>query len=175
MRHDHSRKDDAGLRLTVRLITYLALGLGLTACSAIRENLTGPSPEARARVIDSQLAAADWTAAKPKTLQEAQYLSSLAPLLMHYRIGDDGRSYFWMADPYNCHCVFYGNQREYTRYQIIQRQDEMTAREERNGADYASTEWRHRACGVPPYMFGSFTSCGLPPHVGVGFGAGPSE
>jgi hypothetical protein len=43
---------------------------------------------------------------------------------MQYRIGNDGHLHFWMADPYNCHCVFYGNQTEYTRYQLNRRQDE---------------------------------------------------
>jgi hypothetical protein len=111
---------------------------------------------AGAQAIDSRLAAADWSSTKPQTPEQANYFRSLAPLLMHYRIGKDGRLHFWMADPYSCHCIFYGDQARYTRYMMIQRKDEWAAREARNSGAYAATTWARQVSGLPPYVGGGF-------------------
>jgi hypothetical protein len=140
----------------VRFLAFLILSLGLSGCSTVSNDLAGISPQTRARMIDSQLAAADWNVVKPRTAQQARYLRSLAPLLIHYRIGSDGHLHFWMADPYNCHCLFYGGQAAYIRYRIIQRKEKWTAREERDSAAYAATKWHRTACRVPPYRGGGF-------------------
>jgi uncharacterized protein YceK len=161
MRPQHST--NVGLRAAIRFLICLVVSLALSGCSTIGSRLAEPSPQVRARVIDSQLAAADWSAVKPQTPQQAQYLRSLAPLLMHDRIGDDGRLHFWMADPYNCDCMFYGNQAEYARYQIIRRHDESVALEERDSTDYAATKWSQRTSGLPWYIGGGFG--GVPPHM----------
>jgi hypothetical protein len=162
MRTDHTRFI-TGFSLLARLLICFALSVEFAACATVGQRLAGPSPQARAKAIDSQLAAADWNSAKPQTPAQAKYLRSLAPLLMHYRIGKSGHLHFWMADPYNCHCIFYGDQTDYTRYMIIRHRDKWTAREARNSAAYAATKWARRVSGLPPYIGGGFG--GVPPFL----------
>jgi hypothetical protein len=48
-------------------------------------------------------------------------LRTLEPLKIQYFV-HNGKPHYWFADPYSCHCVYVGNQENYARLKIKQKE-----------------------------------------------------
>ncbi len=49
---------------------------------------------------------------------------------MTYYVGKDGKPRYWFADPYQCNCVYQGNEKDYQRYQNLRIQQKLVKEEE---------------------------------------------
>jgi hypothetical protein len=106
-------------------VTCSILVLSITAC-AIQE-----TPQQRAQRIEPILAAAGFNMIPADSDNKKTIVSSLAPLKLHYYIGKDGKPHYWFADPYECNCVYRGDETAYQRYQNLRLQQKMVAEQER--------------------------------------------
>jgi hypothetical protein len=79
-----------------------------------------PSGAERAQQLDPLLTQAGFRATPADSEDLRQALSSLTPLKVQY-FDYKGRTHFWVADPYICHCVYSGNEANYDRLRELKR------------------------------------------------------
>jgi len=111
----------------IRVNFLLAIGMILLmhwGCAAIRTS--------EAEQVDSLLAAAGFKMLPADTPEREEMLNSLPPLKLQYRVKDGNPLYFY-ADPYNCKCVYTGDQEAYDRYAKLA-QEAAVAEEEQQAA-----------------------------------------
>ena len=94
------------------------------SCAAIRSS--------EAEQVDNLLAAAGFKMLPADTPEKEDMLNSLPPLKLQYRVKDGNPLYFY-ADPYNCKCVYSGDQVAYDRYARLA-QESAIAEEEQQAA-----------------------------------------
>ena len=94
------------------------------SCAAIRSS--------EAEQVDNLLAAAGFKMLPADTPEKEDMLNSLPPLKLQYRVKDGNPLYFY-ADPYNCKCVYSGDQVAYDRYARLA-QESAIAKEEQQAA-----------------------------------------
>lgn len=80
------------------------------------------------------LLAAGFRSLPEATAKEKQRLGSLPAFQLNYYTDQNGESYYWMADPDYCHCLFHGDTVAYERYEVIKLQNQIAAREQRRAA-----------------------------------------
>lgn len=57
-------------------------------------------------------------------------LKSLPPLKLKYYISKQGHPVYWFADPYQCNCLYQGDEEAYQRYQNLRLQQRMVEQEQ---------------------------------------------
>ena len=109
-------------------ILLAALSLGFLACSTI-ESLGGGSLKRQAKGKGAMLSAAGFRIIPAQTPDQVNDLRSLPALKLNYYVGRGGQLHYWMADPYNCMCLFDGKEKAYLAYLEIKRKLEASEQE----------------------------------------------
>jgi hypothetical protein len=110
-----------------KMILVAAIGTTILmhfSCAAIRSS--------EAEQVDNLLAAAGFKMLPADTPEKEKMLNSLPPLKLQYRVKYGNPLYFY-ADPYNCKCVYTGDQAAYDRYARLA-QESAIAEEEQQAA-----------------------------------------
>jgi hypothetical protein len=111
--------------MKITLLTIIGMMILMhLSCAAIRTS--------EAQQVDSLLAAAGFKMLPADTPEKEEMLNSLPPLNLQYRVKDGNPLYFY-ADPYNCKCVYTGDQAAYDRYEKLA-QEAAIAEEEQQAA-----------------------------------------
>jgi len=109
-------------------ITFLAIIgifiLTISGCAILRTN--------EAQQTDRLLSAAGFKMLPAYTPQKDELLSSLTPLKLQYRIRD-AKTLFFYSDPYDCKCVYTGDQSAYDRFEKLAVEADI-AKEEQEAA-----------------------------------------
>ena len=104
-------------RMLKGLLVIVAATL-LADCTAIRRE--------QARSMGDYLQEAGFTIRQADTAAAMQKLQAMPPGKMVKRL-KDGVVVYTYADPYDCKCVYVGNQAQYTRYMEVRHGEEMAA------------------------------------------------
>jgi hypothetical protein len=101
--------------------------------------LTGGCAEShiqRAQRLEPMLAQAGFRMVPADTPARSQKLSDMTPLKMNY-LSRNGKPSYWFADPYVCHCLYVGGERNYAQFEQLEqiRQEEHSAQEVANQAE----------------------------------------
>ena len=78
----------------------------------------------RANRIEPLLSQAGFSAVPANTPAQAAKLNDLKPLKFKHQT-NEGKSLYFFADPYVCHCVFRGTQQNYEQYQALSNEQEL--------------------------------------------------
>ena len=98
-----------------RRICFLLILLTLVAgCSE--------STTQRAQRLAPLLTQAGFHAVAATTPARLQTLSSMTPLKMNY-VSRNGTASYWFSDPYVCHCIYVGSQRDYDAFEQLKQQE----------------------------------------------------
>ncbi|TMA41805.1 MAG: hypothetical protein E6J71_09740 [Deltaproteobacteria bacterium] len=108
---------------TVSLLVAILLG----ACSLLRE-----PPAERALDLEPLLSAAGFHVVPADTPEKRAQLQSLTPAKVLYHV-TGGQPRYWFADPYNCQCLYVGDEKAYQEYQKLRLQKQL-ADEQREAA-----------------------------------------
>ncbi|MFQ5788707.1 MAG: hypothetical protein ACE5H1_12090 [Thermodesulfobacteriota bacterium] len=95
--------------------------LTVLGCAAIHKS--------EAEQTDKLLAAAGFKTLPADTPQKMQMLDSLPPLKLKYRL-KDGKPLYFFADPYDCKCIYTGDQAAYARFQKLAEQAQIAEEEQ---------------------------------------------
>ena len=111
--------------MKITLLTTIGMMILMhLSCATIRTS--------EAQQVDSLLAAAGFKMLPADTPEKEEMLNSLPALKLQYRVKDGNPLYFY-ADPYNCKCVYTGDQAAYDRYEKLA-QEAAIAEEEQQAA-----------------------------------------
>jgi hypothetical protein len=99
----------------VALAVVVVAAMGIGACAAIRRQ--------EALQMDRQLAAAGFHVRPANTPEKLAQLKTLTPLVVMPK-QQDGKTFFVVADPDACKCLYVGNQKAYDAYQKLSLQQE---------------------------------------------------
>lgn len=98
-------------RTTVLWILILVLGQSLfPGCAAMERK--------KAASTEDLLIAAGFTTKQPATPQDLASLQSMTPLKL-LKTTRDGKVMYVYPDPYNCKCVYVGNEKQYAEYRRL--------------------------------------------------------
>jgi hypothetical protein len=109
-------------RRAARILLMAAL---LSACSAFQE-----TPAQKAQRIDTVLSASGFQMVAADSPKRQQVLASTPPLTMRYYVAKDGKPRYFFADPYQCNCLYEGDEKAYQRYQYLRLQQKLVKEEE---------------------------------------------
>jgi hypothetical protein len=137
----------------------VAAALALLATIYASCALFQPSPQERAKEIDPMLAAAGFREYPADTPAKMQTLKNLPALTLKRYPDKNGKLHYWVADPYECQCLYLGDQEAYQRYEQLRVQNRMI-REEQEAAE-ENMEASENMMMMPPFGFG--------PGIGFGF------
>jgi len=112
-----------------RGLPILVIAVLLPACSAFQE-----TPAQKAQRIDPVLSAAGFHMVAADSPKRQEVLASTAPLTMRYYLAKDGKPRYFFADPYQCNCLYEGDEKAYQRYQYLRLQQKLV-NEEEQGAE----------------------------------------
>ena len=136
-----------------RFLIAAILAAACTGCSLLQ-----PSPQQRAEELDPMLSAAGFKMIPANTPQKMATLDKLPPLKVKFYTGKDGNLRYWLADPYDCHCLYLGDESAYQRYEQLRLQNRMI--KEQQEAAEANLQASENMM-MPPMGFG--------PAFGFGF------
>jgi hypothetical protein len=108
-----------------RAVPILMMAVLLPACSAFQE-----TPAQKAQRIDPVLSAAGFHMVAADSPKRQEVLASAPPLTMRYYVAKDGKPRYFFADPYECNCLYEGDEKAYQRYQYLRLQQKMVKEEE---------------------------------------------
>jgi hypothetical protein len=108
-----------------RYAACLLIAALIAACAALQE-----TPAQRAQRIDPMLAASGFRMVVADSPKKQSIFGSLPPLKMHYYTTRAGKPRYWFADPYQCNCVYQGDEVAYQHYQNLRIQEQMVREEE---------------------------------------------
>ncbi|SRR5579875_1008396 len=114
----------ARLRMNSHVLMLLMAAM-VSACSAFQE-----TPAQKAQRIDSLLSAAGFHMVPADSSKRQDILASTTPLTMRYYVAKDGKPRYFFADPYQCNCLYEGDQKAYQRYQYLRLQQKLVKEEE---------------------------------------------
>ena len=80
------------------------------------------NPTERAQRLEPMLAAAGFKLHPADTAERRDSLKARTPLKVRYSVRDDGKVYYWFADPVVCQCLYVGSQSNYQKYEQIRLQ-----------------------------------------------------
>ncbi len=93
-----------------KVVVVVALVSGLSGCAYLRSE--------EAEQIDPMLAAAGFQMRPADSAEKLEQLKTLPPLkVVPHQEGD--KTYFLVADPYACNCLYVGTAANYERYERI--------------------------------------------------------
>jgi Xaa-Pro aminopeptidase len=101
------------------------IAASIAACATFQE-----TPQQRAQRIDPVLAAAGFHMIPADSPKKQSIFTNLPPLKMHYYVTRHGKARYWFADPYDCNCVYQGDEAAYQRYQNLRIQEKLVKEEE---------------------------------------------
>jgi hypothetical protein len=107
--------------MSSRRVGWVAAGVALAAvvgaagCAAIRKQ--------EGLEMDRQLAAAGFHVRPANTPEKLAQLKTLTPLKVMPK-QQNGKAFFVVADPYECKCLYVGNEKAYDAYQKLSLQQE---------------------------------------------------
>jgi predicted small secreted protein len=131
-----------GAAITILLLLFSA---ALSSCSTINQ-IGAPPIEQQAKKVDAMMAAADFNVSPANSPAGKHYLENTAPLKLRYVIDPNGNFHFWLADPYHCHCVFYGDEAAYLRYAKIERDSTWAEKEEKDAEALVAVRTQLNSC-----------------------------
>ena len=82
----------------------------IAGCAAIESN--------EAQSTEELLVAAGFVMVPADTPEKVANLNTLTPLKVEFSVKDN-KPLYWYADPYNCKCVYTGDQAAYERYEKL--------------------------------------------------------
>jgi hypothetical protein len=91
-------------------LTSVVLLFAISGCAAIQGE--------KAASTDEMLAAAGFIIVSADTPEQEQMLNSLTPNKVQFSVRDN-KPLYWYADPYNCKCIWTGDQAAYDRYEKL--------------------------------------------------------
>ena len=92
-----------------RVLALLSVFI-LMSCAAIKSQ--------DAQSTEELLSAAGFVMIPAETPEEIANLNTLTPLKVEFSVKDN-KPLYWYADPYNCKCVYTGDQAAYQRYEQL--------------------------------------------------------
>lgn len=92
------------------LILWVLSFFVLAGCAAVKSN--------EAQSTEELLVAAGFVMVPADTPEEIANLNTLTPLKVEFSVKDN-KPLYWYADPYNCKCVYTGDQAAYQRYEKL--------------------------------------------------------
>jgi hypothetical protein len=104
----------------------LLISLSLGGCAE--------TPAEKAQRVDPILSAAGFQIVQPDTPKRQAIFASLQPLKMSYYIGKDSQPHYWLADPYQCGCVYKGDAKAYQQYENLRIQEQIAEKEQEAAA-----------------------------------------
>jgi len=108
--------------LQVRLsLSALAMIVILAGCAAIQGE--------QAKSTEELLSAAGFQMVPADTPEEVNMLNSLTPKKVQFSVRDN-KPLYWYADPYDCKCVWTGDQAAYDRYERMIYESNLVNEEE---------------------------------------------
>jgi hypothetical protein len=126
-------------------IVVLLFSAALSGCAFI-SHIGTPPIEQQAKRVDAMMAAADFNVSSANGPAGKKYLDNTAPLKLRYVIDPDGHFHFWLADPYHCHCVFYGDEAAYIRYARLKRDNQWADQEEKDAEALVAARSQLNSC-----------------------------
>lgn len=111
------------------LIFTAALSAEIAGCAAMEP--PPPTPIQKADNLEPMLSAAGFHVLPADTAEKQQQLESLLPLKVQYYVGKSGALHYWMADPYNCRCMYIGSEQAYQKYEQIKLNEHWEQEESR--------------------------------------------
>src|SRR5690242_18349827 len=115
-------RETAFYRRAARILLIAAL---LAACSAFQE-----TPVQKAQRIDPVLSASGFRMVPADSPGKQQVLASTPPLTMRYYVTKKGKPRYFFADPYECNCLYEGDEKAYQRYQYLRLQQKLVKEQE---------------------------------------------
>ena len=109
------------------------------------------TPQQRAQQMDPMLAAAGFKQYPADDPQKAETIKNLPPLKVRRYTGKDGKLRFWVADPYQCQCLYVGNEGAYQRYEAIRIQNKLAEEQQEAAAENMEAS---ETLMMPPFGFG---------------------
>src|SRR6202011_6230853 len=88
-------------------------------------------PAQKAARLDPMLSAAGFHMIPADTARKQSIVSSMTPLKVNYYFGKDGKPHYWFVDPYQCHCVYLGDEKAYQQYENLRIQERLAEQEQR--------------------------------------------
>lgn len=104
----------------------LLMAMLIAACASFQE-----TPAQKAQRIDQVLSAAGFHMVAADTPKKQELFASMPPLTMRYYVAKDGKPRYAFADPYECNCLYEGDEKAYQRYQNLRLQQKLVKEEER--------------------------------------------
>ena len=113
--------------------------LGLVSLALIVCVLGGcaESHEQRAQRLEPMLSQAGFHAVPADTPARVERLNQMRPLKVSY-FSQNGKSIYWFPDPYVCHCLYRGNEKNYEKYQELKARASSEQEEPEAADDQAS-------------------------------------
>ena len=122
------------------MLLGLCLGaLALAGCAMGRGSV--PSDE-------SQLVAAGFRAQAADTPKRQKALEAMPPLQMLRHTPKSGKVFYTFADPYNCKCLYTGNQKNYQEYRRLAAEQNRAVQDSREAPPNAETDWWDPSTGL---------------------------
>lgn len=115
--------------------------LGVTSLVLILCLLGGcaESHEQRAQRLEPMLSEAGFRTVSADTPARVEKLNQMKPLKISY-FSRNGKPVYWFPDPYVCHCLYRGNQKNYEKYQELKSQASSEQEEAEAADDQASQQ-----------------------------------
>jgi hypothetical protein len=137
------------MKVAIALLAFF-LAIGPAGCAAFQ-----PTPQQRAQHKGSMLSAAGFRMIPASTPEKANQLKSLPPLKLNYYTGKDGKLRYWMADPYDCNCIYLGDEEAYQKYQQFKLQAKL-AKEQQETAEEQSEAAQEMQMQMMDPFYGGF-------------------
>ncbi len=122
-----------------------------------------PTPQQRAHYLDPILSAAGFKMIPANTPDKLQKLKGLQALNVNYYLGKNGEPHYWFADPYQCHCLYVGDQKAYQNYQNIRLKNRIAREQEEAAQENLEASQDMQMNMMTPF------GLGFGPAVGFGF------
>lgn len=81
------------------------------------------------------LSAAGFRVLPADTEEKLQHLNLLEPLKLQYYVGKTGMLHYYMADPFNCHCMYIGSEEAYQKYEQFKLNEKWNEQEARSARE----------------------------------------
>ena len=110
-------------------IAAVSLAAVLSGCASLQP--PQPTPQEKAQRLGAMLSAAGFRMVPADTPESQQKLASVLPLDVQYTVGRLGKMHYWMADPYDCKCMYVGSEQAFQKYEKMKLNEEWAEKEDR--------------------------------------------
>jgi len=109
------------------------------------------------------LSAAGFRIIPVDTPAKTQILKSLPPLKVNYYLGKGGVPRYWLADPYECRCLYLGDQAAYQHYENLRLQNRIIRQQQETAEENLEASQNMQMDMMSPF------GAGFGPGIGFGF------